>query len=353
MTVRELREKLGVTQDVFARTLGVSASLIAGIETGRKVLTEQMAGRINALVGDDWENPRPIEVKDAPMDPVLIRTSERIRMLRGCFQMTRKQFADAFGGTMSTLAHVEDQDRAASDKWLQMVSDTFHVSLKWLRGEVPASSEMPTYEGREPEKAPLDPSERVEEDVLGEDGLPVEGLVSDGRAVYLMRTRLGLSQKAMVEKFQLSGSTISLVELGKLNLSERLRSMLEEAYGPLFSQTTTAADLSKKEPVQEESVPETPEEEQKPEAGEERATEEPEAAMPEQQSEEDMTAMDVPEIAEAPANAEENVQPVHAPISRPSRSGVVVALLQAIRILGRTLPEGQLEGAVAEIQRAL
>jgi DNA-binding XRE family transcriptional regulator len=111
--VKQVRQTLGISQEIFGKSLGVTKTAICGIEAGRRGLTEQMTLSIcrEFNVNYDWLKEGTGEMFDAVPETLVDELSNEF------------QLDDLDKRIILGYLRLSESDRAAIKRYVQSVRD--------------------------------------------------------------------------------------------------------------------------------------------------------------------------------------------------------------------------------------
>lgn len=107
--VFELRYRLGLTQEDFARQLGVTLVSVGRWENGKSKPTNLSVAALEKLEATERSDPLSGDVSKEPFDPILELhkaaewDSNRIARIRARMRLTQNDFAEALGVSVDTI----------------------------------------------------------------------------------------------------------------------------------------------------------------------------------------------------------------------------------------------------------
>jgi len=213
LTIRELREKRGLTQAQFAQELGVSAITVSSLETGRLKLSDKMAARIREQYDERViQTPQGEESKQEKKP-----AGEAIRDLRDSLGMTREAFAKSLGMNANTIYEYESGRFSPSPKILTAIKKKYGVKIAPERDRIQRKKVMNRMDVRE------------------------------------IRTALGLSQAEFARQLGVATASIGHYENGRMNPSEKVVAQIKSIFGSDLKKALNAPPT-----VPEDSPTETP-----------------------------------------------------------------------------------------------
>ena len=194
LTIRELREKLGLTQAQFASELGISTMSVSSMETARMKVSTKLAARIREKYDETVISTDPDTVVKRGDRPDRKAPGDSIRELRDSLGLTREAFAKSLGLNAHTIYEYESGRIAPSKKALSKIKREYGVRIV-----------------REREKG------KVKK-------------VLNRMDVKEIRTALGLSQAELARELGIAPASVGHYENGRMNPSDAVIAKLKELY---------------------------------------------------------------------------------------------------------------------------
>jgi transcriptional regulator with XRE-family HTH domain len=191
-TLRELRERAGLSQTAVATFTKVAQATVSGWEYGRLTVPEDRRAPLRQVLGCDAQEleaalERAVSAYEADLDT---RLSERIRTLRYERGFTQEQIAEATDVTTGAVAMWERGNNTPSPERLISLAEVFEITPEEL---------LAGAGWDEDERAALlDRPERVE--------TPVAALLREAR------TTAGLSQQQVAAAIGVTQNSVSAME---------------------------------------------------------------------------------------------------------------------------------------------
>lgn len=122
--IRELREKLSLSQEELSAVSGVSRTIISQLETGRRDTTttktlSQIAEALGVTMPDLFSESATINF--------------RLKVLRDELELTQEAFARRLGTGRGVIMNIEYNKTAPKPAFVDLVCREFNVSEQWLR----------------------------------------------------------------------------------------------------------------------------------------------------------------------------------------------------------------------------
>ncbi|MBQ8162489.1 MAG: helix-turn-helix domain-containing protein [Clostridia bacterium] len=375
-----IRKLSGLSNEDFASSLSITTEELQKLEKGKAVPSDALTETLKKAYPEAWEQTDVPEVD-------VVDVAMRVRELRTKYGMTRREFGDTILSSSGTVARVEQALWLPSDTWLERIVTVFSVPLKWLKGldgtspfdgELPAPKPLSRTDEEEPKQKSADgkPSNKNASGKKTEEKQPVKPIVNAkaapsaqgeprkssrkidvpkdlGAKIRQYRERHGMSQKTFADALGVRGNTISQLELGTGSPSAELLSRILQTY-PIYDEEESV----KADAPAEESATSTRPDESTPDAASDASSPLEDAASeidgaPDEtvEPEDDVPSASVPSCV----SSEESAPSEEAPASTETTSegGVLVGLLQAVRILARHLDRESFDSAMEEIQNCI
>ena len=194
LTIRELREKLGLTQAQFAAELGISTMSVSSMETARMKVSAKLAARIREKYDETVVSTAPDAVVKRGDKPDRKAPGESIRELRDSLGLSREAFAKSLGLNAHTIYEYETGRIAPSKKALSKIRKEYGLRIV-----------------REREKGKV-------------------RKVLNRMDVKEIRTALGLSQAELARELGVAPASVGHYENGRMNPSDAVIAKLKELY---------------------------------------------------------------------------------------------------------------------------
>ena len=135
--IKAIREAEGISQNDFARRIGVTPGFISNVETGRSGLSEEkiLAAVESFHVSEEWlrtgkGDMYPFKAETKPED--LEGIGSRIRKIRKAKEMTQDKFAKEIGVHKNSLIAAETGKSVPSKAFVNRLVRAFNISYDWL-----------------------------------------------------------------------------------------------------------------------------------------------------------------------------------------------------------------------------
>jgi len=142
LTVRELREKKGLSQAALARMIGIRQPTVAAYESGKAnpgPAVCEMIRRMLSVTVRFPEKGKDGEARDTPRAGKAVRQRRNmtIRELRKACGLTQKQFAESVGICAGSVAAYESGKTKPGPETLRKIREVYKVSISGTRAEKP------------------------------------------------------------------------------------------------------------------------------------------------------------------------------------------------------------------------
>ena len=202
MTIKALRTSLGMNQEAFGQSLGLSKMTISAYETGRLSVSEKTMEKVRnvynvRLEGDSAEKP----AEETQPEPVCT-----FRQLRNSLRVTQGQLAEALGLRVQTISAYEREKISPSRKVIDRIQELYGVEIR--------SDRMEEQEAKK--------KEQLEK---AQNGL--------GRNPSIVQIRMasGLSQAAFARAIGVSPQAVSAYETGRMEPSQKTWERIRDEFG--------------------------------------------------------------------------------------------------------------------------
>ena len=202
ITIRTLRTSLGMNQEAFGQSLGLSKMTISAYETGRLAVSSKTKEKVRSVYHVSLEE----DGAEKPASETLSEPIRTFRQLRNSLGITQGQLAEALGLRVQTISAYERDKISPSRKVVDKIQELYGVEIR--------SNRMEEQEAKK--------KEQLEQ---AQNGL--------GRnpSILQIRTARGLSQAAFAQAIEVSPQAVSAYETGRMEPSRKTWEKIRDVFG--------------------------------------------------------------------------------------------------------------------------
>lgn len=224
--ILELRKSLGLTQEEFSKRAGIGHTLLWDIEKGNAPITQKTINGICSgfNVNEDWLRGKDVVISS--------KTGERVKALRKHLNLGLRDLGAKIGMSYQNLLNMEQGVYSFTEAGIKKISEATGASEDWLLyGREPMfqeGKEVPAYKP----KGEIIAEEKAEKKALREKEKAQRKEEIERRRLYVieLRKQYNLSQAKFAKLIGRPAPTISMVETGKVGVSDNMLEQIHKAF---------------------------------------------------------------------------------------------------------------------------
>ncbi len=142
--IKELRQRLHLSVELFARRCGVSTTYLTNIENDRYDVTEELCKKINTEYGvtQEWLLGETEEIKNNEEDAAV----NRLKAVLEETGLSQREFCKRIGASNAGLGAIFEGRRKLTVNFAQRIESVFHIGADWLLYGIEEAKDYPCDE---------------------------------------------------------------------------------------------------------------------------------------------------------------------------------------------------------------